>query len=68
TTGEKLADLQDKKNEEISNKEDVTVVEDAIQERGKAAFRSYEVTIPFDIRMMKSSLTYVTINQLKQSR
>ncbi|MGY0202299.1 hypothetical protein ACW7EJ_01145, partial [Acinetobacter soli] len=34
TTGEKLADLQDKKNEEISHKEDVTVVEDAIQERG----------------------------------
>ena len=44
TTGEKLADLQDKKNEEISHKEDVTVVEDAIQERGKAAFRLYEVT------------------------
>ncbi|WP_214843271.1 ABC transporter permease [Exiguobacterium sp. s150] len=44
TTGEKLADLQDKKNEETSHKEDVIVVEDAIQERGEAAFRIYEVT------------------------
>lgn len=44
TTGEKLADLQDKKNEEASTEEDVIVVDDAIQERGEAAFRFYEVT------------------------